>query len=118
MPDDDERQKFWRVGSFSREEASAVLDATLAMLPKETASDAAVAAVKVRVVPLTMLAKRIGCPWAELRDSTIADLRARAKAWASAFEAVWYRCGRVVNVVEGVLPYGWCAHLKGAERAV
>jgi hypothetical protein len=88
MPDDDERQKFLRVGSFSREEASAVLDATLATLPKETASDAAVAAVKARVLPLTTLAKRIGGLGAELRGSTSeADLRARVEAWASAFEA-------------------------------
>jgi hypothetical protein len=88
MPDDDERQKFLRVGSFSREEASAVLDATLVTLPKEVASDAAVAAVKARVFPLTTLAKLIAELGAELRGSTSeADLRTRAEAWASAFEA-------------------------------
>jgi energy-coupling factor transporter ATP-binding protein EcfA2 len=88
MPADSGRQKFLRVGTFSREEASAVLDVTLAPMPKEVASDAAVAAVKARVLPLTTLAKLIGELGAELRGSTSeADLRARVEAWASAFEA-------------------------------
>jgi energy-coupling factor transporter ATP-binding protein EcfA2 len=88
MPADPARQKFLRVGSFSREEASAVLDKALATLPKEVASDAAVAAVKARVLPLTTLAKFIAEVAAELRGSASeADLRARAEAWASALEA-------------------------------
>jgi energy-coupling factor transporter ATP-binding protein EcfA2 len=88
MPDDSGRQAFLRVCSFSREEASAALDATLAPLPKEVASDAAVAAVKARVLPLTTLAKLIAELGAKLRGSTSeADLRARAEAWAGAFEA-------------------------------
>ncbi|KAJ1640797.1 hypothetical protein T492DRAFT_898208 [Pavlovales sp. CCMP2436] len=57
LPEDPGRQEFLRVGSFSCEEASAVLDATLLALPKEVASDAAVAAVNERVLPLTTLAK-------------------------------------------------------------
>ena len=90
MPADPARQKFLRVGAFSREEASAVLDVTFATLPegKEVASDAAVAAVKARVLPLTTLAKFIAKVAAELRGSASeADLRARAEAWASALEA-------------------------------
>jgi hypothetical protein len=88
MPADSGRQKFLRVGSFSREEASAALDATLAPLPKELASDAAAAAVKARVLPLTTLATLIAELGAELRGSTSeADLRARVEAWASAFKA-------------------------------
>jgi hypothetical protein len=86
LPVDRGRQQFLRVGSFSREEASAVLDATLTTLPKEVASDAAVAAVKARVLPLITLAKLIRALEVELRGSTReADLRARAEAWASAF---------------------------------
>ena len=88
MPADRGRQKFLHVGSFSREEAAAALDAALATLPKEVASDAAVAAVKARVLPLTTLAKFIAEVAAELRGSASeADLRARAEAWASAHEA-------------------------------
>jgi hypothetical protein len=87
LPDDPARQKFLRVGTFSREEASAVLDATFATLPKGVASDAAVAAVKARVLPLTTLAKFNAEIAAELRGSASeADLRARAEAWASALE--------------------------------
>jgi hypothetical protein len=88
MPADRGRQTVLRVGSFSREEASAALDATLASLPKEMASDAAAAAVKARVLLLTTLAKLIAELGAKLRGSTSeADLRARVEAWASAFEA-------------------------------
>jgi hypothetical protein len=87
-PDDPGRQKLFRVGSFSREEASAVLNATFATLPKGVASDAAIAAVKARVLPLTTLAKFTAEVAAELRGSASeADLRARTEAWASAFEA-------------------------------
>jgi energy-coupling factor transporter ATP-binding protein EcfA2 len=89
LPADPERQEFVRVGTFSREEASAVLDATFATLPrgKEVASDAAIAAVKARVLPLTTLAKFVAGLAAKLRGSASeADLRARVEAWASAFE--------------------------------
>ena len=67
-----------------------MLDVTFATLPdgKEVASDAAVTAVKAHVLPLTTLAKFIAEVAAELRGSASeADLRARAEAWASAFEA-------------------------------
>jgi energy-coupling factor transporter ATP-binding protein EcfA2 len=88
MPADPGRQEFVRVGSFTLEEASAVLDATLATLPKQVASDAAVVAVKERTLPLTTLAKFIGKLGADLRCSTSeADLRTRTETWASAFEA-------------------------------
>jgi hypothetical protein len=90
LPADPVRQEFVRVGTFSREEASAVLDASFATLPegKEVASDAAIAAVKARVLPLTTLAKFVARVADELRGSASeADLCARAEAWASAFEA-------------------------------
>jgi hypothetical protein len=83
-----DRQELLRVGRFSCDEASAVLDVTLETLPKKVASDAAVAAVKERALPLTNLAKSIGQLGAVLSRSTSeADLRARAEAWASELEA-------------------------------
>jgi hypothetical protein len=89
MPADSERQTFLRVGGFSREEASTALDTTLAvLLANAVASDAAVAAVKARVLPLSTLASSLAALGANLRCGTSEpDLRARAEAWASAFEA-------------------------------
>jgi hypothetical protein len=47
LPEDEDRQRFLRVGTFSRDEASAHLEANLkANLPVEVATVAAVAAVK------------------------------------------------------------------------
>ena len=87
MPSDAARQKFLHVDSFSREEASQVLDFTFATLRKKVAIEETVAAaVKARILPLTTLAKFIA-EVAELRGSTSEDdLRARVEAWASAFE--------------------------------
>jgi hypothetical protein len=88
LPDDAGRQRFLRVDNLSREEASAVLDATFATLPKEVASGAALASVKERILPPTTLPKLIGDLAKQLRASTSeADLRARTEAWAQWFEA-------------------------------
>jgi energy-coupling factor transporter ATP-binding protein EcfA2 len=88
MPADSERQTFLCVGGFSREEASAALDTALAvLLANAVASDTAVAAVKARVLPLSTLASSLAQLGANLRCCTSeTDLRARAEAWASAFE--------------------------------
>ena len=102
LPADPARQEFLRVGTFSHEEASEVLDTSFA-------SDAAVAAVKARVLPLTTLAKFVAGVAAELSGSASeADLRARVEAWASAFEAgarmdVKGALGVVARVDDGIV---------------
>jgi hypothetical protein len=88
LPDDAGRRRFLRVGSFSREEASTRLDLVFAALPKEVASDAAVAETKARALALTTRPSLLGTLMESLRSATSeADFRARAEEWASAFEA-------------------------------
>jgi energy-coupling factor transporter ATP-binding protein EcfA2 len=103
VTDDDERQCFLRVGAFSRDEASTYLDENLkARLPEEVASDAAVAEVKKRILPLTTLPKKVGGLTNAVRGSTSeADFLARAEAWASELEAAARRDvqGAVTNAL-------------------
>mmetsp|Transcript_30582 Transcript_30582/g.97643 ORF Transcript_30582/g.97643 Transcript_30582/m.97643 type:complete len:531 (+) Transcript_30582:1504-3096(+) len=89
LTDDRYRQLFLRVGQFSRDEASAYLDAHFkAHVPGEIATVAAVTAVKERILPLTTLPNAFDLLRQELSNSTNeADLVARAEAWASKFEA-------------------------------
>eukprot|EP00962_Isochrysis_galbana_P050158 scaffold21588_cov135-Isochrysis_galbana.AAC.3 len=89
LTDDRYRQLFLRVGQFSRDEASAYLDAYFkAHVPEEIATVAAITAVKERILPLTTLPNAFDLLRQELSNSTNeADLVARAEAWASKFEA-------------------------------
>jgi hypothetical protein len=88
LPDDAGRRRFLRVGSFSREEASTRLDRVFAALPKEVASDAAVAEAKARALALTSRASLLGTLTESLCSATSeADFRARVETWASEFEA-------------------------------
>jgi hypothetical protein len=89
LPEDEDRQRFLRVGAFSRDEASAHLDANLkANLPVEVATVAAVAAVKERILQLATLPKKLGgLTAAVLGSESEEDFQARAEAWASEFEA-------------------------------
>jgi hypothetical protein len=76
------RQSFLRVGYFSRSEACAYLDALFeARLPKETATGAAVAAVKERILPLTTRPNEVlGLAEAVRGSTTEADFVSRADA--------------------------------------
>jgi hypothetical protein len=89
LPDDGGRQRFLRVGAFSHGEASAHLDANFkAHLPEKVATVEAVAAVKERILPLTMLPKYVSAfTTAMLGSKSEADFLARAEAWASEVEA-------------------------------
>jgi hypothetical protein len=89
LTDDATRQTFLRVGSFSRDEASAHLDANFkALVTKEVATVAAVAAVEERIFPLTTLPTFMNSVVTKLVGSTSeAEFVARAEAWASDFEA-------------------------------
>jgi energy-coupling factor transporter ATP-binding protein EcfA2 len=89
LPDDGGRQRFLRVGAFSRSEASAKLNANLkAYLPEGVATVAAVQTVNERILPLTTLPKYLGAFTGEMSGSTSeADFLARAEAWADKFQA-------------------------------
>jgi energy-coupling factor transporter ATP-binding protein EcfA2 len=89
LPEDEDRQRFLRVGAFSRDEASAHLDANLkANLPVEIATVSAVTAVKERTLQLSTLPKKLGgLTAAVLGSESEADFLARAEAWASDVEA-------------------------------
>jgi hypothetical protein len=89
LTDDPWRQMCLRVGSFSREEASAYLDANFRpRVPKEAVTTAAAAAVKERIFPLTTLPTFMTSAVRKLVGSTSeAEFVARAEAWASDFEA-------------------------------
>jgi hypothetical protein len=84
LPDDRWRQQFVRVPAFSRGEASAALETLLLEeLPKEVASEAAVGAIKTRVLSLTTLALCLENLASGLVGSASeAELLARAEASA------------------------------------
>jgi energy-coupling factor transporter ATP-binding protein EcfA2 len=102
LTDDKDRQHFLRVGAFSRDEASAYLDANFkAHLREEVATIAAVAAVKERILPLTTLPNKVRGLTEAVRSSTsAADFVARADAWASEFEAAAHRDVKGANTNE------------------
>jgi hypothetical protein len=103
LPDDGGRQRFLRVGTFSHGEASAHLDANFkAHLPEKVATVEAVATVKERILPLTMLPKYVSAfTTAVLGSKSEADFLARAEAWASEVEAAARRDvkGAVTNAL-------------------
>jgi hypothetical protein len=89
LPNDRRRQRFLPVGAFSRDEASAYLDAKFTTnLSAKVANRAVVDAVKERFLQLTTLPKDVGDFTRVLLGSeSEEDFSARAEAWMNKFEA-------------------------------
>jgi hypothetical protein len=88
LPSDDSRQRFLRVGAFSRGEASAYLKANLKeKLPENVATSKVVDDVSERFLQLTTLPQHaINFTEDMLGSKTEDEFRARAEAWASKLE--------------------------------
>jgi hypothetical protein len=90
LPEDRGRQRFLRVGAFSRDEASAFLDVKFkAKLPQHVAASAVLHAVTERTLQLTTLPNDLGNFAAMVIGSeSEQDFVARAEAWTSKFEGI------------------------------